>query len=156
MHAKAYKLDPGEAEAQLADAEQELRGLGHLPFRIEEEKLAIERQFKSLYDSITPAQVEAHHAHLAAKKRREERGRPQRNGRVPSKYLGSLKGAKRTLRRYDKVLAKFYGIPKAWRQHAKRHGVSMDLLCSNLLQAGAIKYKELPKDPNHSIFWRKA
>jgi len=103
MHAKAYKLDPGEAEAQLADAEQELRGLGHLPFRIEEEELAIERQYKSLYDSITPAQVEAHHAHLAAKKRREERGRPQRNGRVPSKYLGSLKGAKRTSRRREIV-----------------------------------------------------
>jgi len=77
--------------------------------------------------------------------------RKQRRAKAPA-----LKGAKRTLRRYDKVLAKFYGIPKAWRQHAKRHGVSMELLCSNLLQAGAIKYKELPKDPNHSIFWRKA
>ena len=77
--------------------------------------------------------------------------RKQRRAKAPS-----LKGAKRTLRRYDKVLAKTYGIPKAFRQHAKRHGVSMELLCSNLLQAGAIKYKELPKDPNHSIFWRKA
>ena len=77
--------------------------------------------------------------------------RKQRRAKVPS-----LKGAKRALRRYDKVLGKFYGIPKAFRQHAKRHGVSMELLCSNLLQAGAIKYKELPKDPTHSIFWRKA
>lgn len=77
--------------------------------------------------------------------------RKQRRAKVPS-----LKGDKRALRRYDKVLGKFYGIPKAFRQHAKRHGVSMELLCSNLLQAGAIKYKELPKDPNHGIFWRKA
>jgi hypothetical protein len=77
--------------------------------------------------------------------------RKQRRAKAPS-----LKGAKRALRRYDKVLAKTYGISKAFRQHAKRHGVSMELLCSNLLQSGAIKYKELPKDPNHSIFWRKA
>lgn len=63
--------------------------------------------------------------------------------------------AKRTLRRYDKVLAKFYGIPKAFRQHAKRHGVPMELMMSNLLQTGAITFKELPKDPNHRIFWRK-
>lgn len=77
--------------------------------------------------------------------------RKQRRAKAPA-----LKGAKRTLRRYDKVLAKFYGIPKAFRQHAKRHGVSMELLCSNLLQAGAIQYRELPKDLNHRIFWRKA
>lgn len=66
------------------------------------------------------------------------------------------KSAKRALRRYDKVLAKFYGIPKAFRQHAKKHGVNMELMCSNLLQTGAIKYKELPTDPNNRIFWRKA
>jgi hypothetical protein len=77
--------------------------------------------------------------------------RKQRRAKVPS-----LKGAKRVLRRYDKVLAKAYGIPKAFRQHAKRHGVSMELLCSNLLQSGAIKYKELPKDYNDRIYWRKA
>jgi|LauGreDrversion4_2_1035121.scaffolds.fasta_scaffold18208_6 hypothetical protein len=66
------------------------------------------------------------------------------------------KNAVKVPRRYDKVLGKFYGIPKAFRQHAKRHGVSMELLCSNLLQAGAIQYKELPKDLNDRIFWRKA
>lgn len=77
--------------------------------------------------------------------------RKMRRAKAPS-----LKGAKRVLRRYDKVLAKAYGIPKAFRQHAKRHGVSMELLCSNLLQAGAIQYRELPKDYNDPIFWRKA
>jgi hypothetical protein len=77
--------------------------------------------------------------------------RKMRRAKVPQ-----IKGAKRALRRYDKVLAKFYGIPKAFRQHAKRHGVSMELMCSNLLQAGAIQYKELPKELTDRIYWRKA
>jgi hypothetical protein len=101
MNAKAFKLDPEKAEAQLADAERELRGLGHLPFMIEEERRAIELQFKPVYDKVTPAQIKAHHAYLEAKRRDEERDRPRRNGRVPSKYLGSLKGAKRTSRRRE-------------------------------------------------------
>lgn len=64
--------------------------------------------------------------------------------------------AVRVLRRYDKVLGKFYGVPKAFRQHAKRYGYGMEYVCSTLLQHNAIAYKELPKDPENRIFWRKA
>jgi Zn-dependent peptidase ImmA (M78 family) len=76
--------------------------------------------------------------------------RKMRRAKVPADA-----SAVRVLRRHDKVLAKYYGIPRAFAQHAKRYGISMEMLCSNLLQAGVIQYRELPKDPNHRIFWRK-
>jgi hypothetical protein len=70
--------------------------------------------------------------------------------------LKADKTAVRVERRWDKVLAKHYGIPKAFRQHARRHGGSVELMLSNLLQVGAIKHKELPKDQNDRIYWRRA
>lgn len=78
------------------------------------------------------------------------------NRKMRRAKLPKVPGAKKVARRYDKVLAKFYGVPKAFRQHAKRHGLGMEYVCSTLLQHGAIEYKELPKDPTHKIFWRKA
>lgn len=78
------------------------------------------------------------------------------NRKMRRAKLPRVPGAKKVARRYDKVLAKFYGIPKAFRQHAKRHGLGMEYVCSTLLQYGVIEYKKLPEDPNNRIFWRKA
>ena len=77
--------------------------------------------------------------------------RKMRRAKVPA-----LKGAVRAPRRYDKVLAKHYGIPKMFRQYAKRHGLGLEYVCSTLHQQGAIKFKELPEDLNHRIYWRRA
>ena len=63
---------------------------------------------------------------------------------------------KRVQRRWDKVLSKHYGISKMWRQHAKSHGSSMEMLLSTLLQHGAITHKPLPEDKEHAIYWRQA
>ena len=43
-----------------------------------------------------------------------------------------MKKKQRVERRWDKVLAKWYGIPKMARQHAKRHGSSVE---TNIAQA---------------------
>jgi len=63
---------------------------------------------------------------------------------------------KRVQRRWDKVLARHYGIPKMWRQYAKSHGSSIELMLSNLLQQGAITHKPLPEDKEHPLYWRQA
>ena len=62
----------------------------------------------------------------------------------------------RVERRWDKVLAKWYGIPKMARQHAKAHGSSVELMLSTWLQTGMIKHRELPTDKEHPIYWRWA
>lgn len=49
-------------------------------------------------------------------------------------------------KRWDKKLAAHYGIPKHVRQYAKRYGSSVELLLSQWLQMGAIKYKPMPED----------
>jgi hypothetical protein len=64
--------------------------------------------------------------------------------------------AKRVQRRWDKVLAKHYGIPKMWRQYAKKHGSSTEMLLSILLQQNVIVHKPLPEDKEHPIYWRQA
>jgi len=61
---------------------------------------------------------------------------------------------KKVQRRWDKVLAKQYGIPKMWRQHAKRNGSSLEMMLSTLLQHNAIAHKPLPEDKDHPIYWR--
>lgn len=61
---------------------------------------------------------------------------------------------KRVQRRWDKVLAKHYGIPKAFRQYAKKGG-GVEMMLSNMLQAGAIKHKALPEDKEDAIYWRQ-
>ena len=45
--------------------------------------------------------------------------------------------------RWDKKLADMYGIPKAFRGHANRYGSSTEMMLSEMLQQGAIKYKEM-------------
>ena len=47
--------------------------------------------------------------------------------------------------RWDKKLAKHYGIPKMFIQHARRHGGSTEMILSEMLAQGAIKYKEMPE-----------
>lgn len=49
----------------------------------------------------------------------------------------------RISQRWDKKLADIYGIPKAFRGHAKRYGSSTEMMLSEMLQQGAIKYKEI-------------
>jgi hypothetical protein len=63
---------------------------------------------------------------------------------------------KRVQRRWDKVLAKHYGITKMWRQYAKSHGSSIELMLSNLVQQGVVTFKPLPEDKEHAIYWRQA
>lgn len=46
-------------------------------------------------------------------------------------------------KRWDKMLAKSYGIPKMFIQHARRYGSSTEMILSELLQQGAIKYKDV-------------
>lgn len=60
----------------------------------------------------------------------------------------------RVQRRWDKVLAKWYGIPKMARQNAKAQGSTVEMLLSTWLQHGVIKHKELPADKDHPIYWR--
>lgn len=45
--------------------------------------------------------------------------------------------------RWDKKLAGLYGIPKAFRGYSKHYGSSTEMMLSELLQQGAIKYKEM-------------
>ena len=45
--------------------------------------------------------------------------------------------------RWDKKLAGLYGIPKAFRGHAKHYGSSTEMMLSEMLQQGAIQYKEM-------------
>ena len=63
---------------------------------------------------------------------------------------------KRVQRRWDKVLAKHYGISKMWRQYAKSTGSSSEMTLSNLVQQGAVTFKPLPEDKEHAIYWRQA
>jgi hypothetical protein len=65
-----------------------------------------------------------------------------------------MKKKQRVERRWDKVLAKWYGIPKMARQHAKRQGSSVEMMLSTWLQNGTIKHRELPTDKDHPIYWR--
>lgn len=76
--------------------------------------------------------------------------RKMRRAKVPD-----IPNAKLTTRRYDKVLAKHYGIPKMFRQHAKRYGLGMEYVCSTLLEHKAIEYKALPEDLTDKIYWRR-
>jgi hypothetical protein len=48
--------------------------------------------------------------------------------------------------RWDKKLARHYGIPKMFVQHARRHGGSTEMILSELLAQNAIKYKAMPED----------
>ena len=45
--------------------------------------------------------------------------------------------------RWDKKLANLYGIPKAFRGYSKHYGSSTEMMLSELLQQGAIQYKEM-------------
>lgn len=49
-------------------------------------------------------------------------------------------------KRWDKRLAQHYGIPKMFIQHARRHGGSTEMILSELLGQGAIKYKAMPEE----------
>jgi hypothetical protein len=57
----------------------------------------------------------------------------------------------RNERRWDKKLARHYNIPRALVGNAKRYGSSVEMLLSDHLQHGAIKYKEMPEDGNTSV-----
>jgi len=63
---------------------------------------------------------------------------------------------KRVPRRWDKVLAKWYGIPTFLRRHSKRHGGGSEQILSNWVQMGIIQFKPLPEDKEHAIYWRQA
>jgi hypothetical protein len=65
-----------------------------------------------------------------------------------------MKKKQKVLRRWDKVLAKWYGIPKMARQYAKSHGSNVETLLSIWLQQNKLKYRELPVDKDHPIYWR--
>lgn len=56
----------------------------------------------------------------------------------------------RTERRWDKRLADHYGIPKAFRSHSIRHGGSVEMVLSEMLQQGVIKYRPMPEDGSAS------
>lgn len=60
----------------------------------------------------------------------------------------------RVPRRWDKVLAKWYGVPKYLRQHSKRHGGGVEHILTLWLQMGLIQHRELPEDKEHPIYWR--
>ena len=64
------------------------------------------------------------------------------------------KKRERVERRWDKVLAKWYGIPKIARQYAKRHGSSTEMLLSTWLQQNHLQHRPLPEDKEHPIYWR--
>lgn len=53
--------------------------------------------------------------------------------------------------RWDKKLARHYNIPRALVGNAKRYGSSVEMMLSEHLQYGAIKYKEMPEDGNTSV-----
>ena len=72
-----------------------------------------------------------------------------------TKEIKTKQNSKRVNRRWDKVLAKHYGIPKAFRQYAKSSGGSVEMMLSNLLQVGAIKHKPLPEDKEDKLYWRQ-
>lgn len=61
----------------------------------------------------------------------------RRERRQMAKYRGG--------KRWDKMLAQHYGIPKMFIQHARRYGGSTEMILSELLQQGAIKYREIPE-----------
>jgi hypothetical protein len=53
--------------------------------------------------------------------------------------------AKTPGKRWDKELAKHYGIPKMFIQHARRHGGSTEMILSEMLAQNAIQYKAMPE-----------
>lgn len=63
---------------------------------------------------------------------------------------------KRVPRRWDKVLAKWYGIPTFLRRQSKRHGGGSEHILTLWLQMGLIEHKPLPEDKEHPIYWRQA
>lgn len=65
-----------------------------------------------------------------------------------------MKKKQRVARRWDKVLAKWYGIPKVALQHAKRHGSSVEMLLSVWLQQNQLQHRALPEDKDHPVYWR--
>lgn len=55
-----------------------------------------------------------------------------------------MRNTKKPSTRWDKKLAKHYGIPKHLVQHSKRYGgIGVEYLLSVWLQHGEIKYKEM-------------
>jgi hypothetical protein len=48
--------------------------------------------------------------------------------------------------RWDKKLAKHYGIPKMFQQYATQYGSSPEGLLTELLQQNAIEYRALPEN----------
>ncbi len=48
--------------------------------------------------------------------------------------------------RWDKKLAKHYGIPKMFQQYATQYGSSPEGVLTELLQQGAIEYRALPEN----------
>ena len=65
-----------------------------------------------------------------------------------------MKKKQRVERRWDKVLAKWYGIPKMARQYAKSQGSSVEMMLSTWLQQNQIKHRDLPTDKDNPIYWR--
>jgi hypothetical protein len=88
--------------------------------------------------SKSPTEVE--------EKSREEFEKNYRPNRAARRAMNKM----RTERRWDKRLADHYGIGKAFRSHATRHGGSVEMVLSEMLQQGAIKYRPMPEDGSAS------
>jgi len=72
----------------------------------------------------------------------QDQGQPNyRPNRKERRQMAKYRGGKR----WDKMLAQNYGIPKMFIQHARRYGSSTEMILSELLQQGAIKYREIPE-----------
>jgi hypothetical protein len=72
----------------------------------------------------------------------ESQNQNYRSNRQARRQLAKI----RLDQRWDKKLAKHYGIPKMWQQYATQYGSSTEMLLSELLQQGAIEYKAMTED----------
>lgn len=83
-----------------------------------------------------------YNAPAVAEPESQNEGQPNyRPNRRERRQMAKYRGGKR----WDKMLARHYGIPKMFIQHARRHGGSTEMILSELLQQGAIKYREMPE-----------
>jgi hypothetical protein len=62
---------------------------------------------------------------------------------TPNRAQRRAHARQRIDQRWDKKLANIYGIPKVFRGYSKHYGSSTEMMLSELLQQGAIKYKEM-------------
>ena len=93
---------------------------------------------------LIPAQGQEPNLDTAAAE--EEFAKNYRPNRAQRRAMNKM----RTERRWDKKLADHYGIGKAFRSHSIRHGGSVEMVLSEMLQQGAIKYRPMPEDGSAS------